>query len=113
MISFLELEPYLELIEKVVLDNGRGFCIMNSNKAKGSKVCTSVEEDPLLPMKTKLKYGYTNKFVIGHARTELDKTFREGLSQNEQMDYQSSFQNTKKFLQHRKIFPNGIIEKKG
>lgn len=54
------------------------------------------------------------KTVICHAKFELDKTFRESLNEQEQLEYQSSFQNTKKYLQsNKKIFPNGIIEGRG
>lgn len=47
--------------------------------------------------------------VIGTANMNADKTFREGLTDDEQIEFQNSFQNTKKFLQQKKIFPNGII----
>ena len=84
---------------------------MNSNRPKNS--ISEILEDPLIGMKTQLRYRYAEKSVIGFARTELDKTFKEGLSENEHLEYQTSFQSTKKYLQHKKIFPNGIIEKRG
>ena len=64
-------------------------------------------------MKTIVRANYVQRPVIGFARTELDKTLKEGLSESEKLDFHSSFQNSKKYLQHKKIFPNGLIEKKG
>lgn len=63
-------------------------------------------------MKNRIRKNYVEKIIVGYAKTELDKTFRESLTEEEQLEYQASFQNSKKYLQHKKIFPNGVIEKK-
>lgn len=81
--------------------------LINSNRQKNKS-----EDDILFKIKNRLRKTYVQKSVIGYARTELDKTFRESLTEEEQLDFQVSFQNSKKYLQHKKIFPNGIIEKR-
>ncbi len=63
-------------------------------------------------MRNRVRKSYVEKVIVGYAKTELDKTFRESLSEEEQLEYQASFQNSKKYLQQKKIFPNGIIEKR-
>ena len=78
LIKFLRMEEYLDIIEKAVSSNGKGMTIMNANKSH--KEYMNLGDDPLLAMKTRIKYTYAEKYVVGYARTELDKTFREGLT---------------------------------
>lgn len=46
--------------------------IMTSNKDKSK----SIEDDLLFRIKSRMRKKYVEKYVIGFAKTELDKTFR-------------------------------------
>lgn len=84
------------------------MALITSNRSKLKR-----EQDPLFVVRLKLKRAYIEKAVVGFSKTELEKTFREGLTEQEQLEYQASLHNTKKYMQQKKIFPNGTIERRG